>query len=530
MDDTVHVQDQSVARGSPEGQADWVNGAAALEHLTGPCRGSTSWLGDSVMDITFGPDMRIVVGPAKVGAQDGSVLARLHRSSKTYEIESVGDHPIWINRTRLTAQALKPGDVIEFGESGPISRFCLYGDDDPSTKSVSEIFRDAVAYVRVSRKPLGKRTWRAVCDVVRSLLQETTRLYRIGIVLAIFILGVVVYQQSRLDRLLQQQIESGSQQMESFAGALSRARDEALTPGDIQALRDQLMTASDRLAELERRSEASATVIENTIASVMFLQGSYGFREADGDRMLRHAVNEEGQPFLTTQGQPLLTLSGEGPVAERQFTGTGFLVDPGVVVTNRHVARPWESDASSEALAGRGLDPVMIRFIAYIPNRDEPGAVELVRVSEEFDLAVLRVSQGAEGLPMLRLAEEPPARGDEVIVMGYPTGLRSMLAQAGAEFLEELQADADTGFWSVAARLSENGLISPLASRGIVGQVSQATLVYDAETTHGGSGGPVLDVDGAVVGVNTAILPEFGGSNFGVPVARVRALLSEAGL
>jgi S1-C subfamily serine protease len=55
--------------------------------------------------------------------------------------------------------------------------------------------------------------------------------------------------------------------------------------------------------------------------------------------------------------------------------------------------------------------------------------------------------------------------------------------------------------------------------------VSDATIAYDAETTHGGSGGPVLDIDGEVVAVNSAILPEYGGSNLGVPVEEVRRLL-----
>ena len=128
----------------------------------------------------------------------------------------------------------------------------------------------------------------------------------------------------------------------------------------------------------------------------------------------------------------------------------------------------------------------------------------------------------------LRLAEKQPASGDEVIVMGYPTGLRSMLAQSGADFIRELQETENTGFWSVAERLAEKGYIAPLSSRGIVGQVSPTTIVYDAETTHGGSGGPVLDINGEVVAVNAAILPEYGGSNLGVPVSEVRALLRAA--
>ncbi len=82
----------------------------------------------------------------------------------------------------------------------------------------------------------------------------------------------------------------------------------------------------------------------------------------------------------------------------------------------------------------------------------------------------------------------------------------------------------------MAARLAEEGYVAPLASRGIVSQATPATIVYDAETTHGGSGGPVLDMNGDVVAVNAAILPEYGGSNLGIPAAKVRALLEEAEL
>ena len=60
----------------------------------------------------------------------------------------------------------------------------------------------------------------------------------------------------------------------------------------------------------------------------------------------------------------------------------------------------------------------------------------------------------------------------------------------------------------VARRLAKTGHVTPLASRGIVGQTTSAYVVYDAETTSGGSGGPVLDLDGRVVAVNAAIIPQ----------------------
>ena len=105
-----------------------------------------------------------------------------------------------------------------------------------------------------------------------------------------------------------------------------------------------------------------------------------------------------------------------------------------------------------------------------------------------------------------------------------------MVAQTGAGFVAELQDDAELDFWGVAERLSRENFIRPLASRGIVGQRSEAILVYDAETTSGGSGGPVLDIEGKVVAINTAIIPEYGGSNFGVPADWARRLLEDAGI
>ena len=510
-------------------------GATALEHLTGPFRGTVIWLSGSTLDISLRTNRFLRVSEARPDEPRDDLVARLHRAEDTYEIEALEGRPVWVNGVRVTAQKLEHRDMIEFGETGPLSRFRLYREDRPVRKMVADMLSDGLAYLRVSRQPVANRVFRAFYGLLRRLMHETTLLFRVGVILAIVALAALAYQQNRLNVLLQQRIESGATRLESFAGALARAREEALTPSDLKALRQELgrrlSSTAERLADLERRSQASARVIAESMSSVVFLQGAYGFRERSSGRMLRHVVDDDGRPLLSPMGQPLLSLEGDGPVAERQFTGTGFAVgDGGALVTNRHVALPWENDANVEALADQGLEPVMIKYIVYVPGKEAAGTVELVRASEDADLAVLRRKDVAEPMPGLKLADAPPAPGDEVIVMGYPTGLRSMLAQSGEDFIEELQETEDTGFWSVAARLAERGHIAPLASRGIVSQATLATIVYDAETTHGGSGGPVLDINGSVVAVNAAILPEFGGSNLGVPVAKVRALLEDAGL
>jgi serine protease Do len=114
--------------------------------------------------------------------------------------------------------------------------------------------------------------------------------------------------------------------------------------------------------------------------------------------------------------------------------------------------------------------------------------------------------------------------------MGYPTGLNSMLARSGKVFVEELQREKETDFWLIARRLADKGYIKPLSSLGIVAQATSEFLVYDAATTRGGSGGPVLNARGEVVAVNAAILPDYAGSNFGVPWQQLRELIEQAGV
>ena len=243
--------------------------------------------------------------------------------------------------------------------------------------------------------------------------------------------------------------------------------------------------------------------------------------------MLRYAVDDKGNVLRLPTGHPVLTLEGEGPVAENNFTGTAFvLADGGLMLSNRHVALPWEQDVRLETMSKRGLEPVMISFRGFVPGTDTALTVETEEVSDTADLVVLRSEGLGETTVGLVLGDALPGPGDPVIVMGYPTGLRALLARAGKEFVENVDDEGEVDFHQLADRLAREGHIQPLSSLGIVAQVSDTALVYDADTTHGGSGGPVLNMAGEVVAVNAAIIPGYTGSNIGVPVRFVRELLS----
>ncbi|MDH3387823.1 MAG: serine protease [Gammaproteobacteria bacterium] len=508
---------------------------ASLEILTGPARGTASWLTGATLEVSLNDADMIRIAEAGSAALQDGIVARLHRSGDSYEIEALNQNPLWINGERCASKQLEARDLIEFGDKGPLSRYRVYRQGDRIRRSLGDMLDDAIDYARTSRRPRIERLQRAVGDFCRDFVLETTVLFRVSVIIALIILTFIAYQQYRSGVRLQQQAEISAHQLEDFARSLSRTSDEALRPEDLNLLRQEirhsLRDAAERLQMLERRSAASTRIIAEATRSIMFLQGSYGFRHVESRRMLRYQVDADGRPLFSIYGEPLLTLEGEGEIARRQFTGTAFLVSPdGALLTNRHVALPWEYDSSLETLVEQGMEPVSLRFLGYLPGTERAFTVTLLKASDASDLALLKCDDVVDGLPYLKFSNTLPRPGDEVIVMGYPTGLRGMLAQTGDSFLADLQAEDSLDFWEVAERLSRAKFIRPLASRGIVGQRSAATVVYDADTTHGGSGGPVLDIDGEVVAINAAIIPEYGGSNIGIPVDFARQLLVDAGL
>jgi serine protease Do len=504
--------------------------AAALEHLTGSMRGEVSWVTGSAVDAQLEAEQRLVLVPADPNGPVPQTIARFRQVGNSYEIEAPEGRQLWVNGQRIQMSQLHYGDVIEFGETGPLSRFRLYDDAHRPGITVGEILGDVISYVKTSRKPMHRKLGFASAELLRRLARDTSLIFRAAILLAIALLAFVVYQQYRSNQSLRAQIERGNLQIDSIATELTQAQRDSIHLRDLTALEEELdvrlSSNAKRLEALEARSGASARVISMAAPSVAFLQGGYGLRHRESERMLRHVLDEDGLKVYFPNGQPYLTLDGTGPVAEVNFTGTGFvLAGQRMLVTNRHVAEPWIKSPGMR-IGSEELEPVMIRLIAYFPSQSEPVAIELIGTSDSVDLAVLRMTTVPAGVAGLALAEKQATPGEEVIVMGYPTGLKSLLAQSGSAFLKNLKRSAQTGFWIVAEKLAAANLIAPLSSRGIVGQATQATVVYDAETTHGGSGGPVLNTNGLVVAVNTAIIPEYGGSNLGVPVAHIHALLT----
>ncbi len=508
---------------------------ATFEILTGAERGTLCWLNSATLDLSLDAQNCLRVAIAAGEAAAAGVYARLHRAGEGYEIEALGDQPLFVNGKRVASARLAPRDLVEFGDLGPLTRFRLHHQGERSRRSLGDMLDDAIDYTRGSRRGRVARFNRATSHLLGDFLLRTTVVFRVGVIAALAVLTWFVWQQQQADIEIRAQAESRIQVLDDFARRLARTSEEALKPTDLNQLRlelrHSLSAAGERLSLLEQRSAAVSRIIAGATGAVVFLQGAWAFRDVESQRLLRYQTGADGRPLFSLRGQPLLTLEGEGEVAEIEFTGTGFVVGaPGVLLTNRHVARPWEEDSGLESMRARGMEPELVKFIGYVPGQAAPFGLELLGIGADTDLAVLKAVGVERPLPHLQLGATPPAPGDEVIVLGYPTGMVAMLAQSGEAFVAALEKEGEYDAWRVAERLAEAGFIRPLASRGIVAQRSDVTLVYDADTTHGGSGGPVLDLDGRVIAVNTAIIPQYGGSNFGIPIEFARQLLADAGV
>jgi len=268
-------------------------------------------------------------------------------------------------------------------------------------------------------------------------------------------------------------------------------------PPETSGLERQVHQLTSQVADLERQQSFSPAALDNARESVAYVYGIYH-------------------------------LSGHAESFRARVSGTGFVVAPGLLATNRHVAEPWYGDRKVAAALRHGGSPVLEDLVAYFPGSPLPVKLETAVVAEHADLALLRLEATAftKKLRPLVLSQTLPHVGESVSVLAYPMGVTGMVAKSPAVVYERLSShfdDADT-----AGELAALSLIRPSATFGHIGDVTSDTLIYDAPTARGGSGGPVLNQSGEVVGINSAYIDGFSGGTLGITAAQLRPLLETA--
>jgi len=308
---------------------------------------------------------------------------------------------------------------------------------------------------------------------------------------------------------------------EALRAQTEQIRKKIATDGDSESLKKQLQETQKRLNQLENEGRIAETIVHTYGPSVCLLHVVVEFRDKDSGQVIRIVADATGKPLVDEKGMVSLGTGDTGPPLQFDFFGTGFLIDSeGRLLTNHHVAEPWSSDEKLKELVDHGAEGFVGSYTAYFPGISQGIAAKLDRISTQADLATLKLQSPAPAhAALLKLdnRSEASVTGDAVVLIGYPTGIEGILARAGNDITRKI-AENSQDVTQIVSQLAAQDLIRPTTTQGHIGDVLKDKIVYDAATTVGGSGGPLFNRDGKVIGVNFAILKDFGGSNLAVPV------------
>ena len=246
------------------------------------------------------------------------------------------------------------------------------------------------------------------------------------------------------------------------------------------------------------------------VAVPMTSPASAHARQQEGDPDLRQLSDSfEGLAERVGRAVVFITASGlrfsrqtdqqgQPAVARERSAGSGVIVDSiGHIITNAHVVE------GASRIRVQLAEPVegLLRGESILKPQGQSLEARLVGIDRETDLAVLKIDRPAP--PYLELGDSDRLRpGQLVFAFGSPLGLENSVS---------------IGVVSSAARQLR----------------AEDPVIYvqtDAAVNPGNSGGPLVDTDGRVVGINTMILSQSGGSegiSFAVPSNIVRAVFDQ---
>lgn len=189
---------------------------------------------------------------------------------------------------------------------------------------------------------------------------------------------------------------------------------------------------------------------------------------------------------------------GESVIERQRGVGSGVIVDPsGYIITNAHVV----TGAQRIQVVMRSVNLELVPGKTSLLHRQRSFEAKLVGTHRFTDLALLKIE--ADGLPTIPLKEDYKARlGQTVLAVGSPSGLDHTVTK---------------------------GIISALGRQTDLDH----PMIYvqtDAPINPGNSGGALVDRDGGLVGINTFIYTQSGGSEglgFAIPEPTVRFVFEE---
>jgi serine protease Do len=342
-----------------------------------------------------------------------------------------------------------------------------------------------------------------------------------------------ILQQGELLRRAEQaraSLTSSDATRESLKAQTEEIRQKIAADGDTdsESLKRQFQETQNRLRRLENEGRVAETIVHTYGPSICLLHVVVEFRDKESGQLILVAADATGKAQVDDKGMVSLGTEGTGPPLQLDIFGTGFLVArDGRLLTNHHVAEPWWGNEELKPLLDRGASAFAASYTAYFPGSPQGIGAKLDRTSPDADLATLKLQTPAP--PHTAVLEvddrrEASVSGDPVVLIGYPTGIEGILARAGNDVTHKVVENAHE-VTQIVSQMAAQNLIRPTTTQGHIGDVLKDKIVYDAATTSGGSGAPLFNRNGKVIGVNFAMLNDFGGSNLAVPVRYADELL-----
>ncbi len=235
------------------------------------------------------------------------------------------------------------------------------------------------------------------------------------------------------------------------------------------------------IQHLRNMSDAFVSIAESASPAVVYVEVESEVRNASAEMPFDFPGGDLFQRFFGPQFRERMPDQREMPRQFRQGAGSGFIISPdGYILTNNHVVAN-ANRISVEMSDGR-------QFKGEVVGTDPPSDVAVVKID-------------GTNLPHLQLGDSESLKvGEIVLAIGNPLGQRNSITQ---------------------------GIVSA-KGRSNVGITDFADFIQtDAAINLGNSGGPLLNLDGEVVGVNTAIMSRTGGSmgiGFAIPINMVKSI------
>lgn len=226
-----------------------------------------------------------------------------------------------------------------------------------------------------------------------------------------------------------------------------------------------------------------ASVVEADKPAVVTITSTM---KADGPENASNSeMDEQFRQFFERQGIPLPQQQQKQKGRQNAVAlGSGFIISPdGVIVTNNHV-----------------IDKATSIKVTLDDGTELPA--KLVGADPKSDLAVLKI-ESAHKLPTIAWGDSDKLKlGDQIVAIGNPFGIGTTVT---------------SGIVSARGRDLHSGPYDDF-------------IQIDAPINHGNSGGPLVDLDGKVVGINTAIYSPNGGSvgvGFAIPSDQAKVIVAK---